>query len=134
VRWPKVLPAGREARQPAITMDLTATILAAAGADASKERLDGIDLVPILTGKQKEVERTFCWRIDRSDRKQKAIRHGNWKMVKDGWIDLLFDLQTDVGERRNLAYRHPDVLADLQRRLAEWESDVDRVPPEWRVR
>jgi arylsulfatase A-like enzyme len=134
MRWPKVLPAGRDVSQPGITMDLTATVLAAAGADASKEKLDGIDLLPILTGKRPETERTFCWRVDRTERKQKAVRHGKWKHIKDGMIDMLFDLDNDVGERRNVAFLHPEVLADLQRRLADWEAEVDRVPPAWRVR
>lgn len=131
MRWPAVLPAGQVSRQAGITMDLTATILAAAGANLSGEQpLDGRDLVPMLTGKAKEVERTFCWRIDRSDRKQKAIRHGHWKYVKDGWIEFLFDLEDDVSERRNLAYRHPEIVADLRQRLADWEADVDRDRPE----
>jgi arylsulfatase A len=135
MRWPEVLPRGKEATQLGITMDLTTTILAAAGVEAPAERkLDGLNLLPMLTGEQAKVERTFCWRIDRSDRKQKAVRHGKWKYVKDGMIELLFDLDTDVGERRNLAFLHPAVVADLRRRLADWEADVDRLPPAWRVR
>ncbi|HEY0592365.1 MAG TPA: sulfatase-like hydrolase/transferase, partial [Thermoanaerobaculia bacterium] len=47
-RWPARLPGKRVSRQPAITMDLTATILAAAGATPRADRpLDGIDLLPI---------------------------------------------------------------------------------------
>jgi hypothetical protein len=49
-------------------------------------------------------------------------------------IELLFDLEADVGERKNIAFRHPDVLANMQRLLAEWEADMDREPPAWRVR
>jgi arylsulfatase A-like enzyme len=137
MRWPAVLPAGRDVQQAGITMDLTATILTAAGAvgkNGAEPKLDGIDLLPILTGKQKETERTFCWRIDRADRRQKAVRHGKWKYVKDGMIELLFDLDADIGERRNIAFRHPNVLANMQRLLAEWEADVDREPAAWRVR
>lgn len=127
LRWPNVLPKGTRSQQMGITMDLTATILAAAGGKAAPDRpLDGIDLLPLLTGKAKEVERTFCWRIDRTGRKQKAIRQGKWKFLQDGMLGLLFDLENDVGERRNLAYRHPDIVDRLRRRLAEWEADVDR--------
>ena len=49
-------------------------------------------------------------------------------------IELLFDLDNDVGERRNLAYQYPDVVTRLQRLYADWEADVDRQPPPWRVR
>jgi arylsulfatase A len=136
LRWPGHLPAGVESKQVGITMDLTATILAACGleSDAARGRpLDGIDLTPILAGKQPEKARTLAWRVDRIERKQKAVRHGKWKLVVDGPHDvtkheLLFDLDNDISERDNLIYQHPEVLADLRKRLADWEADVDSRP------
>jgi arylsulfatase A-like enzyme len=58
----------------------------------------------LITSGAKPVERTFFWRIDRSNRKQKAIRHEKWKYINDGNnLDLLFDLEADIGERvRNM--------------------------------
>src|SRR6476659_2325265 len=77
MRWPAKLPKGKLVNQPSITMDLTATFLAAAGASPPSGRyLDGINLLPILTGQQPPQERTFYWRVNRSLRQQKAIRHG----------------------------------------------------------
>ncbi|HYF33647.1 MAG TPA: sulfatase [Prosthecobacter sp.] len=127
MRWPARLPKGRVTEQMAITMDLHATFLAAAGAPLPQDKpLDGIDLLPLLTGAQPPVDRTFYWRIDRTNRKQKAIRHGHWKYVNDGnSMDLLFDLKTDIGERHNLGYQNPDVLADLKSRLKAWEAEID---------
>ena len=49
VRWPGVVPAGAVTDQAAITMDWTATILAAAGAPADAAPLDGESLLPVLT-------------------------------------------------------------------------------------
>jgi arylsulfatase A-like enzyme len=135
MRWPAVLPTGKTTCQQAITMDLTATILAAAGADVPKDyRPDGIDLLPTLAGKRPEVERTFFWRIDRTGRKQKAVRHGYWKYVQDGMVEMLIDLEKDPGERRDLAYRNPDVLARMKKLLADWEAEVARTPPAFVVR
>jgi arylsulfatase A-like enzyme len=134
LRWPGHLPAGVESHQVGITMDLTATILAACGVTPSRDvPLDGIDLEPILAGRQGEQVRTLVWRIDRIERKQKALRHGKWKLVVDGPHDvvrheLLFDLENDISERNNVAYEHPDVLADLRQRLDAWEADVDAQP------
>jgi arylsulfatase A-like enzyme len=134
LRWPGHLPAGVESHQVGITMDLTATFLAACGVrPPSDHPLDGIDLVPILAGRQPETIRTLGWRIDRIERKQKALRHGKWKLVVDGPHDvvkheLLFDLDSDISERFNVAYEHPDVLADLRHRLEAWEADVDSRP------
>jgi arylsulfatase A-like enzyme len=131
LRWPGQFPAGVESHQVGITMDLTATILAACGVTPSRDvPLDGIDLAPILAGRQPEQVRTLGWRIDRIERKQKALRHGKWKLVVDGPHDvvrheLLFDLENDVSERNNVAYEHPEILADLRQRLDVWEADVD---------
>lgn len=130
MRWPKGLPTGKVTKQPAITMDLTATILALADAEQYAGReLDGINLLPILRGEKPEFERTFCWRVDRNDRRQKAIRHGKWKYVQDSMVGMLFDLEADVGERRDLGFRHPDILRDLQKRLADWEAEMARSSP-----
>jgi arylsulfatase A-like enzyme len=82
--------------------------------------------VPLLLSDANPLERTFFWRIDRSNRKQKAIRHGKWKYINDGnTMDLLFDLDADIGERMNLGYKHPKVLEDLKARLKTWETEMD---------
>jgi arylsulfatase A-like enzyme len=126
LRWPGRLPARKVSRQVSLTMDLTATILAATGTPAPAERaLDGIDLLPVLTGKAAPVERTLFWRIDRPDRRQRAVRRGRWKYVRDGGIDLLFDLERDVGERQSLAHLEPARLAELRALLGPWEADMD---------
>jgi len=136
MRWPGHLPAGKMTKQAAITMDLTATFLALAGAQPPPDRkLDGIDLLPILTGAQPQQERTFFWRVDRSQRKQKAVRHGKWKYVQDGVVvEMLFDLENDIGERRDLAFQHPEVLADLKARLKSWEEEMAKEKPQLLVK
>ncbi|MGH6631173.1 MAG: sulfatase-like hydrolase/transferase, partial [Burkholderiales bacterium] len=93
LRWPGHLPAGKVSGQTAITMDLTATILAATNTKPERQ-LDGINLLPLLQGKQAPRERTFFWRIERTERRQKAVRQGKWKYVWDGdnSHELLFDL------------------------------------------
>jgi arylsulfatase A-like enzyme len=127
MRWPARLPQGQVIKQPAITMDLTATFLAAAEAKTSRDyRPDGINLIPILTGAEPERDRTFCWRIQRTLRTQSAIRHGKWKYVRDADTnDLLFDLDADIGERRNLYYEHPEVVRDLKARYQAWANEMD---------
>jgi arylsulfatase A-like enzyme len=124
LRWPGKVPAGQVSAQPGISMDLTATLLAACKVRPPRGRtLDGIDLLPLLQG-GKIVSRTFFWRIDRDDRKQRAARHGDWKYVRDGDIELLFDLASDPGERKDQGYRHPDKLESLRARVAAWEKEM----------
>lgn len=127
MRWPGKLPKGKVTAQMGITMDLHATFAEVAGAKTPPEKpLDGINLIPLLTSDAKPVERTFFWRIDRSNRKQHAIRHGKWKYINDGnTMDLLFDLEADIGERVNLGYQHLDILEDLKSKLKAWEAEMD---------
>ena len=132
MRWPEgKLPAGTVSSQPAITMDLTATILAAAGVPLPQDQpADGINLLPILRGEQEPVvNRTFCWRVNRTRRRMKAIRHGDWKYVQDDMVELLFNLRDDAGEHDNLYYKRLDKVKELKEKLGRWEVDVDRIPP-----
>jgi arylsulfatase A-like enzyme len=87
-----------------------------------------------FTGEQPLQERTFCWRVNRSNRQQKAVRHGDWKYIQDGGVDLLFNLKDDIGERRDLGFHRPEILADLKARLKAWEEEMDRSPTTFVVR
>ena len=126
IRWPGRVPRGKVTRQVGITMDLTASILAAAGAKVPETaRLEGVDLLPILEGKTSEVERTLFWRTTAGNRTQKAVRQGDWKLVVDANHFLLFNVRTDPGERQDLAARNHDIVQKLRKLHTGWEADVD---------
>ena len=130
LRWPGHLPAGRISHQPIITMDLTASILGATGiAPAKGGDVDGMDVLPLLSGKQAPFERTFFWRIDRPGRRQKAVRKGKWKYVWDNGSELLFDLDRDMAERHDLGYQHRNIVLELRKLMTEWETELARTPP-----
>lgn len=127
LRWPGQLPSAAVSAQVAITMDITASILAAAGTHTPPGyHPDGIDILPILRGNAPLVERRLFWRWVRPDRQQRAARFGDWKLLVDGNHLLLFDLGNDPGERADLAARHPDLVVRLKRLLTDWEADVDQ--------
>jgi arylsulfatase A-like enzyme len=127
LRWPGEIPPGKTSAQVAITMDITASILAATGVrNPAGYRPDGIDILPILRGKAPLLERRLFWRWARPDRQQRAVRFGQWKLLVDANQLLLFDLGTDPGERTDLAGQRPDLVASLKRLLADWEADVDQ--------
>jgi arylsulfatase A-like enzyme len=129
LRWPGQLPAGKTSAQTAITMDLTASIVAVTQtAVPSGFRFDGINIIPNLTGESPLIERELFWRIVRPNRLQKAVRSGRWKLLIDAGQFLLFDLTTDLAERNDLAAQHPELVLKLKRRMAEWERDVDKKP------
>ena len=98
-RWPGVIPGNRTTNQAAITMDWTATILAATGAKTDPAYpLDGTDLMKVLTGEQAPMERTLFWRNANYD----AARMGTWKYLIENTTEHLFDLSKDPGERFDL--------------------------------
>ena len=130
LRWPGRLPAGKTSGQVAITMDLTASIVAATRTVVPPgERFDGINIIPSLTGESSLVARELFWRIVRPNLLQKAVRFGRWKLLMDNRHFLLFDLKTDLAERNDLAAQHPELVLKLKRLLADWEHEIDPAPP-----
>jgi arylsulfatase A-like enzyme len=131
MRWPGVLPPRSVCGQTAITMDLTATMLAAAGVAPRGDRpMDGIDLLPIASSRQKLRDRTLFWRHRNELR---AVRQGDWKLVRDAGYDLLFEVQQDLGERNDLAVRMPEKVAELLKLLAGWEAEMAASKPPWQI-
>jgi arylsulfatase A-like enzyme len=124
VRWPGKIPANTVTDQLAITMDWTATILALAKAKVDPGfPLDGIDLMPVCTGKKKSFSRTFYWRLFQRT-KQKAILEDNWKYLKDEKGEYLFDVSKDPGEKNNLREKENSVFERLKQKYAEWEKTI----------
>jgi arylsulfatase A-like enzyme len=125
IRWPGHIPARRVSRQVGITMDLTASLLAATSTPVPAEmRLEGMNLFPILEGRQPESERTLFWRSE-NNRTQRAARNGDWKVVVDGSHVMVFNIRADMGERHDLANQRQDIARKLRLLLADWERDVD---------
>jgi arylsulfatase A-like enzyme len=125
IRWPGRIPAGSVSGQVRITMDLTASILAATGTPVPPEAgLEGIDLLPVLEGRAAEIERTLFWRVGGAA-PQQAVRSGDWKLVLDGGRAMLFNLRADIGERNNLIGQRSDIARRLRPLLAAWEEDVN---------
>ena len=126
IRWPGRVPAGKTVGQAGITMDLMATILTATNVRIPDgARLDGVDLIPFVQDGATPKERTLFWRTLAPGRQQRAVRHGQWKLVLDGGGAFLFDLSTDPGERQDLARSRADLVADLRQRYLSWEREVE---------
>lgn len=125
-RWPGVIPAGRTTRQVAITMDWTATFLHAAGV-APRRKLDGIDLMPVLSGKQQPSPRTLFFRYKRMQNRRWAVIDGDLKYVRDNGEEMVFDLAADESEEHDLIAQRRDDARRLSGKLAAWEKEV--APP-----
>jgi arylsulfatase A-like enzyme len=144
VQWKDHLPAGTTYEQPVIQLDIVPTVLAAAGINAPDSiKLDGVNLLPYLTGEYKSVpHESLYWRFGA----QTAIRSGDWKLVKatlEGAQNdfrgestmagaQLYNLRDDIGEQTDVAAQHPEVVRRLN---AEWNAWNAQLPePAWRPR
>jgi arylsulfatase A-like enzyme len=127
VQWPGHIPAGRVYREPVITLDITATILAAAGVAATSDRpLDGVNLLPFLDGQQTSAPHAaLFWRRGPN----RVVRQGDYKLWQKGSDTLLFNLRLDPHEDRNLAAAEPDRVATLKTLLNAWNAQL--MAPRW---
>ena len=123
IKWPGRIPAGGVSHQVGITMDLTRTVLTAAGARVPDD-LEGIDLLPVLSGMEPERERTLFWETDIGGFTQFAVRSGDWKLVRDGRATFVYDVRRDPGERNDLAKQRQDVARRLRLLLDGWLEEV----------
>lgn len=128
-RWPQHIPPGLVDPRHALTFDLTASILAAAGAEAPENRpLDGIDILGEIAAGQISPPRNLFWRARRADRTWRATRDGDFKYVsfQEGskMDEYLFDLDKDPSESNNLLNALPDRTVLLRASLAKWESEM----------
>lgn len=130
-QWPARLPRGKRYEHPVITLDVFPTALAAAGYPGEpKNALDGVNLLPFLTGrKQSRPHPSLYWRRGPNW----AVRHLDFKLVfhrRTAEAPMLFDLGNDPYEEHDLAGEHPDRVASLKKRYDAWASEL--ADPRWR--
>jgi arylsulfatase len=166
MRWPLKIPAGRESNELVATIDLIPTLAKLLNVSLSENRIDGIDVWPLLSGQS-----------DRSPRQEflyyagdelQAVRSGPWKLHlpheyltpatppgKDGKpanfanlkpesmqqsglrgiasrhgyivqkIELsLFNLDTDRGEKANVAAENPQIVEQMLKQVEAAREDL----------
>jgi arylsulfatase A-like enzyme len=129
MQWPGHLPAGRTYDAPVSSLDIFATAAALAAAPTDPARpLDGVNLVPFLTGQKSGAPHETIF-LRMHDKGAFAVRRGDLKLViPDGKTPAqLYDLATDIREAKNLAAAQPDALRDLDARLKAWNAQL--IPP-----
>jgi len=110
---------GGSYHQPVHIIDILPTSLAAIGA-AIPEDLDGVSLLPYvnqqnLNPPHDEIVVLIADKV--------SVRSGNWKMAKASSSDFfLYDLSTDIGETIDVSEENPNVVANLQRVLTNYET------------
>lgn len=139
VRWPGRVPPGTTCDELATTMDLLPTLAHLAGAQPPGDRiLDGHDIRALLFAEEDATSPYEAFYYYHMDRLQ-AVRAGKWKLhlprpgfesngsardVRDHSRYLLYDLEADIGETRNVADEHPDVVERLQQYAQRARDDL----------
>jgi len=121
--WPGKIKSGSVCEETVLSMDLFPTMVSIAGIKPpSNLKFDGVDISPLLFKNQKLPERTLFWRY----RKHKVARRGPWKLLIEDSKKFLFNLEKDISEKVNLADEHPEIVAQLEKQLSEWEVEVSK--------
>lgn len=109
--WPGKIPRGITSSVSAMTMDFLPTFANLASATIPKNHLiDGVDLLPTLTKQSPTPERTLHWKHGDAW----ALRKGPWKAIgKNTTVTMLFDLSSDIAEKKNLLNDHPTIASEL---------------------
>lgn len=128
VRWPGKVKPGSTSDFPWAFWDFLPTAAAIAGVPAP-QGLDGVSVIPSITGKPQPRDRFLYWeflnynqktRRLTEDRMAQGVRTGDWKAVrtKPGAPLELYNLRADPGEKNNVAAAHADVVKRIERYLA----------------
>ena len=120
--WPGVTTAGATNNATVMTMDFLPTFTNMAGATTPvRHVIDGIDLMPQLTGQATPPQRALHWLFG-SDW---AVRRGAWKLVQEGAKELsLVNVEQDLAETTNLAHVNPTLVDELTRLHQQWIASV----------
>jgi len=128
--WPGRIEPGSECDVAVNGADLYPTITEIAGGRARPGQTDGRSLWPLLEGGDEAEPRDLYWYYPHYSPQAKepsaAIRSGRHKLIEhyDPPSIELYDLESDIGEQRNLADDQPIRAAELHERLRRWISDT----------
>ena len=123
MRWPNRIEAGTEYQRPVTHIDIFSTIAAAAEVNVPADReIDGVDLLPFVTGERSEDPHdAIFWRSGT----YRAVRSGDWKLQLSDPDEtpFLYNLAVDPTEQNNLATTSPMELKRLKNMIQEGMSN-----------
>ncbi|ANW97498.1 sulfatase [Wenyingzhuangia fucanilytica] len=131
IKWPKKLKKDITYNYPVSTMDLLPTFYAAGGGNtADLKDVDGVNLLPFLTGKNNSrPHKDLFWKKET----RAVYRENDYKLIR--FADRpaeLYDLSKDTSELNNLATKEPERLKRMFKKLFEWELTLER--PLWMLK
>lgn len=140
IKWPSKIKKSYKEETPITGMDIFPTLMDAVN-DKNDYNLEGVSLLPLLTGNKNIEERALFWHFpiylqkvssikdEARDplfrtRPGSVIRKGKWKLheyFEDGAIEL-YNLETDLREQNNVSKENPEKVSELYNELVEWRA------------
>jgi len=138
--WPGHIEPGTATDAVAGNIDLLPTFVTLAGGTLPTDRkIDGADLAPILLGQSSQSPREAHYYFNGN--RLEAVRSGPWKLAiapqkeqtgkkpdpadaKEPFTPRLYNLDTDIGERTDVAAQNPDVVKRLEGFVATMDADL----------
>lgn len=133
-RFPGVIPGGTVCTAMATALDIVPTLAGLTGAPLPANRLDGVDIWPLITSQQTSVDRDVFLYFDGWN--LQCARWGKWKLhvarnntapwtpaPAVGAMNLplpsaeLYDLEADACESSDCADDNPDIVAQIKSRI-----------------
>ena len=119
-RWPGKIKAGSESAFVGGFQDMLPTFAELAGAKRHlPQQLDGLSIVPTLLGQGKQPEHDHLYWAFYEGAAGQALRQGKWKAIQQPYHSSvrLYDLSNDVGEEKNVAAEHPELVLELTAKM-----------------
>lgn len=131
IRAPGITDSGSVCDVPVMSTDFFPTILDLAGMPSQPEvHADGVSLVPLLKGDKETEHEPLVWHYPHYHGSTwtpgAAIRDGDWKLIEFYEFDEveLYNLKDDIGEKNDLSKSNPEKLAELRKKLSQWQKDM----------
>lgn len=130
IKWPGKIEKGQVAGNFISSLELFPTILEMAGIEKPGSLvLDGFNLLPLLTGKRRDLERKeMFWEF----REEYAARVGNYKWIKSETRENhngFFDLSEDIGEEHDLSEIRTPEFQTVKDRFYQWQKEMENAEP-----
>jgi arylsulfatase A-like enzyme len=128
VRWPGKIKPGTVSEHVWAFWDFLPTAADLANAK-TPVGLDGVSVVPSLLGRRQDPEPFLYWEFHERGF-MRAVRMGNWKAIRlgpDKPVEL-YDLSIDIGESRDTADKHPDIVKRIEEYLKAARTESENWP------
>ena len=146
IRWPGHVKPGRTSDAIAATVDILPTLAAITGTELPNHAIDGVNLLPLLEDDSAKPPRDSY--IYYYGRELIAFRQGPWKLffphtcsqynegtppgadgkparaVQKKFGSMLFNLETDIGERSDALESHPDIVTRLTALAQAYDAEL----------